>query len=75
MCNDKSYGKLFYNSKNDRIGVKFDDGDIEEGLHCGYPLEVNINGKWVFTRIEYSEVWYLVGIKGLDSLVGLTVRL
>lgn len=72
---DKVKGKLFYNSSNDRIGVKFEDGTIEDGLHCGQTMEVNINGKWISTRIEMSDDWYLVGIKDIDSLVGLPVRL
>jgi hypothetical protein len=68
-------GKLFYNPENDRIGIRFNDGTIEDGLHCGQTMEVKINGAWIPTRIEMSDDWYLVGIKGLDSLVGLAVRL
>ena len=37
-------------------------------------MDVNINGKWVPTRIEMGDDWYLVGVK-TDSLPGLTVRI
>jgi len=75
MNRDKYYGTLFYNPYNDRIGIKYDDGNIEDGLHCGQTMEVSINNKWIPTRIEMDEDWYLVGFGKLDSLEGLKVRL
>jgi hypothetical protein len=71
----KDLGKLFYNYNNDRIGIKFNDGIIEDGLHCGMTMDVKIKGNWIPTRIEMAEDWYLVGIKGIDSLEGLEVRI
>jgi hypothetical protein len=71
----KDRGKLFYNNNNDRMGIKFNNGTIEDGLHCGNTFEVNIKGKWIPTRIEMTDDWYLVGIKGLNSLEGLEVRI
>ncbi|RCX07880.1 hypothetical protein DFR58_14814 [Anaerobacterium chartisolvens] len=68
-------GALFYNPENDRMGIYFDDGTTESGLHCGDPMEVKVDGKWVSTRLEMSEQWYLVGIKDVDSIDGLKVRL
>lgn len=72
----KDNGTLFYNYESDRIGVRFDDGAIEDGLHCGQTMDVKINGEWIPTRIEmkWGEDWYLVGVK-VDSIIGLTVRL
>lgn len=72
---DLYYGTLFYNSENDRIGIIYKDNTIESGLHCGQCLEVEINGQWIPTRIEMLDDWYLVGVKGLESLEGLKVRL
>jgi len=75
MIREKYKGKLFYNCYNDRIGVTNDDEIIDNGLHCGQTIEVKINDEWIQTRIEMAEDWYLVGIKGLDSLEGLEVML
>ncbi len=72
---DYYYGVLFYNEESDRIDVQYDNGTTEGGLHCGQTLEVFVNGKWEPTRIEMSDDWYLVGIKGLDSLDSQRVRL
>lgn len=69
------YGTLFYNYANDRMDIKYSDGTTEGGLHCGHAMEVNIDGQWIPTRIEMSDDWYLVGIKRIESLEGLEVRL
>lgn len=53
----------------------YDDGSTEDGLHCGQCMDVFINGQWIPTRLELGDTWYLVGIKGLDCLEGLKVRL
>ena len=37
-------------------------------------LDVKINGRWVPTRIEMGNDWYLVGVD-VDNLVGLIVRI
>lgn len=68
-------GILFYNSSNERIDIIFEDGSTEGGLHCGQTMEVKIDGQWIPTSIEMSNDWYLVGIRNIDSLVGLKVRL
>jgi hypothetical protein len=70
-----SNGTLFYNYDNDRIDVRYSDGTAEGGLHCGQTMEVYLKGEWKPTRLEMSDDWYLVGIKGLESLEGLKVRL
>ena len=70
----KMHGRLFYNPKLDRIDIIFDDGTFYDGLHCGECFDVYINHKWVFTRIEMSDNWYLVGLKD-QKLIGLKVRI
>lgn len=70
----KQEGTLIYDQETDRIDVRFGLEDYYGGLHCGTTMDVNINGKWVPTRIEMGDDWYLVGVK-TDSLSGLTVRI
>ena len=70
----KQEGTLVYDRETDRIDVRFGLEDYYGGLHCGTTMDVNINGKWVPTRIEMGDDWYLVGVK-TDSLPGLTVRI
>ncbi len=66
-------GALFYNPENDRMGISFDDGTSDDGLHCGKTMEVKVDGKWIPTRIEMRQQWYLVGIRA-ESLRGLRLR-
>ena len=70
----KQEGTLVYDRETDRIDVRFGLEDYYGGLHCGTTMDVNINGKWVPTRIEMGDDWYLVGVK-TGSLPGLTVRI
>lgn len=60
---------LGYNSANGRYGILSGDLWVNEGLHCGEPLEVEINEEFVSTRIEMSidGEWYLVGT-GLSGI-------
>jgi len=71
----KSKGILFYDASTERMDILYDDGTREGGLHCGTTFEVKVNGKWIPTRIEMSDDWYLVGIKNMSSLEGIQVRL
>ena len=57
-----------------RMDIRFSLNDYYGGLHCGETLDVTINGRWVSTRIEMGNDWYLVGID-TDDLVGLIVRI
>ena len=57
-----------------RMDIRFSLNDYYGGLHCGETLDVKINGRWVSTRIEMGNDWYLVGID-TDDLVGLIVRI
>lgn len=56
------------------LNIRFDFDDYYGGLHCGQCLDVQIDGRWVPTRIEMSSDWYLVGIE-TDNLVGLSTRI
>lgn len=57
-----------------RMDIRFSPNGYYGGLHCGEPLDVKINGRWVSTRIEMGNDWYLVGVD-VDDLVGLIVRI
>ena len=67
-------GSLFYNPENDRMDIRFGLKSYHGGLHCGTSMEVLLDGKWIPTRIEYSNCWYLVGIE-TDHIENLTVRI
>lgn len=59
--------QLRYNPDTDRLDF---DG---YGLHCGRCFEVllvdGVDGqaKWVETRLEYGDGWYLVGLLGYQA--------
>lgn len=63
----KTIAQLRYNPDTDRLDF---DG---YGLHCGQCLEVllvdGVDGqvKWVETRLEYGDGWYLVGLVGYQA--------
>ena len=56
-------GALIYNQETARYDIRFGLTDYHGGLYCGTGMDVMIGGKWVHTRIEFSDRWYLVGIK------------
>lgn len=70
----KNQGALVYDTNTGRYNIRFDLNDYYGGLHCGECLDVLIQGKWVSTRIECWNGWYLVGID-TDILDGLVVRI
>lgn len=67
-------GNLIYNQESERMDIRFGLEDYYGGLHCGTTMEVQVNGKWIPTRIELGDEWYLVGIRTKD-IEGLTVRI
>lgn len=67
-------GNLFYDAGSGRYEVRFGMTEFYGGLHCGECMDVKVNGKWIPTRIEMAEGWYLVGFPDV-RLDGLTVRL
>ncbi len=67
-------GALIYDSYTGRYDIRFDVDDYYGGLHCGQCLDVMHRGRWIPTRIEMADEWYLVGIK-VHDLRGLRVRI
>ena len=69
-------GRLFYDSSEQRINIRFQDDTFSGGLRCGDGLEFRTvdfstsrlgEEKWVSTRLEYDhtgEDWYLEGLYG-----------
>ena len=74
MARTKQQGALVYDSRMERYDIRFDPRDYLGGLHCGQCFDVKLGGKWIPTRIEMGEDWYLVGIK-VHDLRGLVVRI
>ena len=66
-------GILIYDSSTNRFDVLYEEGNSYGGLHCGTAME-GLNDKWIPTRIEYGNDWYLVGVQK-ESLPGLQVRI
>ena len=70
----KRHGILIYDEKSGRYDIRFSLEHYYGGLHCGECFDVFIGSRWVPTRIEMSDRWYLVGVK-TDHLAGLRVRM
>lgn len=67
-------GTLILDIDSGRMDIRFDLDDYYGGLHCGTTMEVFIDGKWVPTRIEMADDWFLVGVN-TRNIAGLTVRI
>ena len=67
-------GVLIPQNETGRLDIRFSLTDYYGGLHCGETFEVQMNDKWIPTRIEMGEKWFLVGIQ-TDDLIGLIVRI
>lgn len=67
-------GSMIYDKESRRMDIRFGLEEYYGGLHCGECMDVLIEDKWIPTRIEMDDGWYLVGIH-TDQLVGLTVRI
>ena len=67
-------GTLVPQRDTGRMDIRFSPNNYYGGLQCGQTLDVKINGRWVSTRIEIGNDWYLVGVD-TDDLVGLIVRI
>lgn len=70
----KRQGTLVYGEESGRYDIRFSLEHYYGGLHCGECFDVLIGNRWVHTRIEMDERWYLVGVK-TDQLAGLRVRM
>lgn len=73
MAKEWIEGRLGYNQENDRYGLLVSDLWENYGFHCGEPLQIEIDGKWIDTTFEMDwssgkGIWYLkgTGIKGTD---------
>ena len=66
-------GVLIYDQDTDRMDIRFVLEDYYGGLNCGETMEVFVKNKWIPTRIEFGQDWYLVGIR-TASINGLRVR-
>lgn len=66
-------GVLIYDNNTDRMDIRFGPDDYYGGLHCGETMEVFVESRWIPTRIELGQNWYLVGIK-TETINGLHVR-
>lgn len=67
-------GVLVYDERSERMDIRFGLEEYYGGLHCGTTMDVFVQNRWVPTRIEMADDWYLVGIK-TDTLTGLRVRI
>lgn len=74
MARVMKQGVLVPDYASGRINIRFSPEEHYGGLHCGETMEVLIDGKWMPTRIEMDEDWYLVGIP-YEDLIGLIVRI
>lgn len=73
-------GRLGYNSSNDRYGVLVTDLWENNGLHCGEGIEVFVDDKWIYSRMEMAwgkdgNHWYLVGTPYYGDLEYVRVRI
>lgn len=71
---DMRQGVLVSDFQSGRMDIRFGLEEYYGGLHCGECMDVLVDEKWVPTRIEMGDDWYLVGVK-TDRLQGLTVRI
>lgn len=67
-------GTLTYNSDEGRYCMRYGVDDFTPGFHCGECFDVWDGKKWIPTRIEMGDEWYLVGLKG-SKLNGMKVRM
>ena len=67
-------GNLIYDLESGRMDIRFGMEEYYGGLHCGERMDVLVGNKWVPTRIEMADDWYLVGIHTY-RLEGLQVKI
>ena len=67
-------GTLVMDTNTGRMNIRFGLEEYYGGLHCGTTMDVQLNGKWVPTRIEMADDWYLVCLL-LHEKDNLTVRI
>lgn len=67
-------GVIVQELDGDHLDIRLDLDENYGGLHCGQCFDVLIHGRWIPTRLEKQEDWYLIGIPTQD-LIGLRVRI
>ena len=67
-------GVLVYDERSGRMDIRFGLEEYYGGLHCGTTMDVLVQNRWIPTRIEMADDWYLVGII-TNILSGLRVRI
>jgi hypothetical protein len=56
-------GELYFNAVTHRLGVRYEDGTEDDGLHCGATMQALVGDKWIDTRLEYADdEWFLTGL-------------
>lgn len=75
-------GILIYDHSSGRLDVRFVDGSVYGGLHCGTCLQVHWDGDWRDTRVENrldadgGDSWYFVGLFNPGEIpINLQVRI
>ena len=74
LSRKKREGVLICDPQSGRMDIRFGVNEYFGGLNCGTAMDVLINNKWVHTRIEMGNGWYLIGVETTE-LVGLIVRI
>ena len=68
-------GTLTFDPATERLDVLFNNGTSLGGLHCGDSIDVCVDGKYMMTRTEYNDDWYLCGLFESGEIpAGLKVR-
>lgn len=67
-------GVIVQPSGLDCLDIRFDLDEYYGGLHCGQCFDVLAHGRWLPTRLEKEDRWYLVGIP-VENLIGIRIRI
>lgn len=67
-------GVIVQELDSDHRDIRLDLDEYYGGLHCGQCFDVLAHGKWIPTRLEKGEGWYLVGIP-TANLIGIRIRI
>ena len=72
-------GLLFFDKKNERYDIIFQNGKYQGGLKCGDSFETLIEKDWISVEIEkVADSWHFKSCDGSklpERLNGMTVRM
>ena len=70
-------GRLSWNPKNERYGLKVGDSWEHPGFCCGECMEVFVDGEWITTRMEmmWPARYYLVNTPYEENLDNVSARI